>query len=105
MILARSLMSRCRGRSDTKRARALGSLSKRHARAPLGYLRLVAEAAWPPAAFTDHLARRSAGWCRPIRRSRALYAYNNVEMSLLSGQSDRRGRLTDHSEEIAEERC
>src|SRR5271170_3453343 len=28
----------------------------------------------PPAAFTDHLARRSAGWRGPIRRSPPLYA-------------------------------
>ena len=32
----------------------------------------------PPAAFTVHLARRSAGWRGPIRRSPSLYAETNV---------------------------
>src|ERR1700686_897376 len=97
------MLSRRRGRWGTRRARALGSLSKAHARAPGEYLRFVADATWAPAAFSGHLARRSAGWRGPIRRSPTLYAERNVGMALDSGQSDRRGRLTDHSAEIATE--
>jgi hypothetical protein len=39
---------------------------------------LVAGANWAPAAFTGHLARRSAGWRGPFRRYPTLYAERNV---------------------------
>ena len=47
-----------------------------------GYLRLVAGAVRLPAAFTDHLARRSAGWRGPIRRCPTLDAERDVGMVL-----------------------
>src|SRR5947209_18585122 len=74
---ARLMMSRCRGRSGTRRAKASDSLSNTDARGSRD-ISFGCECHWGTAAFTDHLARRSAGWCGPIRRCPALYADTDV---------------------------